>query len=175
MPTDSSSRPALLVSSCLLGQPVRYDGQAKAQPEPVLAMLARHFDLIPVCPESLGGLPTPRPPAEIVGGSGAHVLAGAAIVRDATGADVTQPFTAGARDALAIARQRQCKHALLKALSPSCGNREHYDGSFSGAVRPGQGVAAALLAEAGVRVWNENEIEALIRTAGVLPAAMQNP
>lgn len=167
MPQTSLTPPPLLVSACLLGQPVRYDGQAKAQPDATLAMLARHFELIPVCPESMGGLPTPRPPAEIVGGSGAQVLAGAAIVRDATGADVTAPFVAGARDALAIARQRQCGHALLKALSPSCGNHEHYDGSFGGVLRPGQGVAAALLAEAGVRVWNESEIDALIRTAGV--------
>ncbi|MDF3837790.1 DUF523 domain-containing protein [Cupriavidus basilensis] len=166
MPETSSPRPALLVSACLLGHPVRYDGQGKAQPAGTLAALARHFELIPVCPESLGGLPTPRPPAEILGGSGAQVLAGVALVREATGADVTEAFVEGARDALAIARQRQCRHALLKAYSPSCGNREHYDGTFSGGLRSGQGVAAALLTQAGVRVWNEGEVDELIRVAG---------
>jgi len=160
----AASRPSLLISACLLGRPVRYDGQGKAQPDAVLERLRQVFDLVPVCPEVMGGLPTPRPPAEIVGGSGTQVLAGIAVVREREGADVSAAFVAGAHQALALASERGCRHALLKALSPSCGNNAHYDGSFSGARRAGQGVAAALLAEAGLTVWNEDEVDALLQT-----------
>lgn len=159
----AASRPALLISSCLLGRPVRYDGQGKAQPDAMLARLREVFELVPACPELLGGLPVPRPPAEIVGGSGPQVLAGVAVVRERSGGDVSAAFVSGAQQALALARERGCRHALLKAFSPSCGNRAHYDGSFTGAHRAGQGVAAALLAEAGLMVWNEDEVDALLR------------
>ncbi len=160
---ESTPRPTLLISACLLGHPVRYDGQGKPQPDDTLAALRRVFDLVPVCPESLGGLPTPRPPAEIVGGSGKDVLFGAATVREDTGGDVTAAFLDGARQVLALARQYGCRHALLKSLSPSCGNGQVYDGSFAGVLRDGEGVAAALLGEAGIRVWGEGQVGELLR------------
>ncbi|MGT2490442.1 hypothetical protein ACU4GD_07650 [Cupriavidus basilensis] len=155
---------------------MRYDGQAKAQPEPVLAMLARHFDLIPVCPESLGNTPCPprRPPR-----SSAAAAARAGRCRHRARCHRRRCHAAlhGRRARRAGDRAAAPMQACLaQGAEPVLRQpRTLRRCSFSGAVRPGQGVAAALLAEAGVRVWNESEIEALIRTAGVLPAAMQNP
>ncbi|MGD1827416.1 DUF523 domain-containing protein [Chromobacterium violaceum] len=155
-------KPTLLVSACLLGQPVRYDGQSKPLSSPQWEALRQRWDLIPVCPECLGGLPTPRPAAEIIGGAGDDVLDGTARIRTGNGCDVTQEFIAGAQRALEIARERGCAQALLKANSPSCGNRQIYDGSFSSRLREGQGVAASLLSLHGIRVWNEEDIGTLL-------------
>ena len=134
----------ILVSACLLGIPCRYDGQRVAS-DAVLALAARRR-LIPVCPEQLGGLPTPREPAEIVGG--------AVITRD--GRDVTASFELGARLACEIARLCDCGAAILKQRSPSCGCAYVYDGTFSGALREGEGLTAARLRRQGVRVVDED-------------------
>ncbi|MFB8239057.1 DUF523 domain-containing protein [Kitasatospora purpeofusca] len=140
----------ILVSACLAGVPCRYDGRSKDSPQ-ALGPLAAGRAVV-VCPEGAGGLPTPRPPAEIVGGDGADVLDGRARVVDATGADCTEEFIAGARAALAAAEAAGARRALLMARSPSCGCGRIYDGTFTGELRPGDGVTAALLRRAGIAV-----------------------
>ena len=137
----------ILVSTCLLGLPTRYDGQARENS--LIADLARRHRLIPVCPEQLGGLATPREPAECRGGTGEQVLDGEARVLDRAGRDVTAQFMAGAGAVLAVARLAGAQCALLKERSGSCGVREVYrDGQL---VR-GMGVCAALLSRAGIEV-----------------------
>jgi len=108
----------------------------------------------------MGGLPTPRPPAEIVGGDGDDVLEGRARVVSAAGEDVTAQFLAGAREALRLAGAVGAKAAILKERSPSCGSGAIYDGTFRGAVRAGQGVTAALLRRHGVQVFSEENWQA---------------
>ena len=135
-----------LVSSCLLGCACRYDGKSKAHPA-VLSLMEAHT-LIPVCPEIYGGLPTPRPPSEIVGER----------VVNSLGGDVTDAYVRGAKETLRLAKQSGCKAAILKAKSPSCGKGKIYDGSFSGLLRDGDGVTAALLAENGIAVYTEEEL-----------------
>ncbi|MDN0077202.1 DUF523 domain-containing protein [Crenobacter sp. SG2303] len=95
-------KPALLISRCLLGEPVRFDGAGKPLPVDVLAKLTERYCLVPVCPEQLGGLPTPRPPAELQGGDGAAALVGHARVIANTGEDQTIPFVIGAHQAVRI-------------------------------------------------------------------------
>ena len=155
--------PRILVSCCLLGEPVRYDGAAKPLDHPLLQGWREQDLLVPVCPELLGGLPVPRKPAEIVGGDGADVLAGRARVLTIDGEDVTAAFIEGARLARDLAEREGCAFALMKENSPSCGTHRIADGSFSGARRPGQGMAAAMLRAAGLRVFNETELEELAR------------
>src|SRR5574343_979653 len=116
-------KPVLLVSACLLGQPVRYDAASKGLPDDWQASLAARYTLLPFCPECAGGLPTPRPAAEIDGDGGDAVLHGLARVHTASGDDVSAAFVHGARLALALAQQHGCRLALLKANSPSCGNQ----------------------------------------------------
>lgn len=143
----------ILVSRCLLGEPCRYDGQSK--PVPALKQLEEQGHvLIPVCPEVLGGLPTPRPPAE---------LQPDGRVVNRAGTDVTAEYTAGAQRALEIAQARGCTAAVLKEKSPSCGNGQVYDGSFTGTLIPGQGVAARLLTRQGIRVLGESQLDELLK------------
>ncbi|WP_213307986.1 DUF523 domain-containing protein [Paraburkholderia sacchari] len=150
------------VSACLLGSPVRYNGSAKALVHPALDAWRREGCLMPVCPELSGGFGVPRPPAEIARAeSGEAVLAGAARVVDVAGADVTALFLAGAQAALELAREHDCRFALLIDGSPSCGSRFIYDGSFSGQRRAGAGVTAALLRQNGIEVIADSEIDAL--------------
>ena len=133
----------ILVSACLLGLPCRYDGSSKPR-EDVLALAGKHV-LIPVCPEQLGGLPTPRPPAE---------WQGERIVNRA-GTDVTEAYLRGAEGAVRIARLCGCTHAILKERSPACSCAGIYDGSFSGVLVPGRGSAARALEAAGITVLGE--------------------
>lgn len=149
----------ILVSRCLLGERVRYDGGSHG-PFDRLEIWRREGRLVPVCPEVAGGLPTPRPPAEIPGGQGYRVLDGEIGVLTLAGEDVGAAFRAGAEAALALVRGHGIRIAVLKARSPSCGNRENYDGSFSGRRVPGEGVTAALLRRHGVQVFSEEELEA---------------
>ena len=139
----------ILVSACLLGCPCRYDGTAKADPR-VLALMERHT-LIPVCPEQLGGLPTPRLPSERREGG----------VFDRGGKNVTPQYRQGAEEVLRLARLYGCTHAVLKERSPSCGNGQIYDGSFSHVLVPGSGVAAELLAQNGITVLGESQADIL--------------
>ncbi|MDZ3994808.1 hypothetical protein PspTeo4_36952 [Pseudomonas sp. Teo4] len=148
----------MLVSACLLGQPVRYDGRTSGHPD-VLQRWQAEGRVVPLCPEVAGGLPTPRPPAEIPGGQGGEVLDGEVQVLTVSGEDVSAAFLAGARQALALVRQHGIGVAVLKSGSPSCGNRLTYDGTFSGVKVPGEGVTTALLRREGVLVFSELELE----------------
>ena len=139
----------ILVSACLLGCACRYDGNSKAN-DAVLALMQQHT-LIPVCPEQLGGLPTPRPPAERQDG----------LVINNQGRDVTHEYTRGAQEALQLYNLYGCEAALLKARSPSCGSGVIYDGSFSGALTAGDGVCAQMLKAQGIRVADEDHIQLL--------------
>ncbi|WP_275546826.1 DUF523 domain-containing protein [Pseudomonas sp. Marseille-Q0931] len=147
----------ILVSRCLLGHRVRYDGGAHG-PFDLLQQWLDQGRVVALCPEVAGGLPTPRPPAEIQGGQGGAVLDGRLPVLTIDGDDVTAAFVDGAEQALALVREHGIQLALLKARSPSCGNLENYDGSFSGVRVPGEGVTAALLKRAGIRVFNETQL-----------------
>ena len=133
-------QPPVIVSACLLGQRCRYDGGHRDSP--IVRTVLRGREVLPVCPEELGGLGTPRPAAELRGGDGAAVLTAAGRVVTHAGADCTAAFLAGAQAALALAREAGAGEAILKDRSPSCGvSHVHQDGS----VRPGVGVFAALL------------------------------
>ena len=136
----------ILVSACLLGVSCRYDGKSKPHPA-VLALQGQH-QLIPVCGEIFGGLPTPRIPAERVGDR----------VLTEDGRDVTQEYHRGAEDVLALARRLDCKVALLKERSPSCGTGEIYDGSFTRTLTAGDGVTAELLRASGIAVFGESRL-----------------
>ena len=156
----------LLVSACLLGDPVRYDGDDNRDKAEHLQEWLQHWQLagrlIPVCPETLGGLPTPRPPAESVGGDGHQVLAGSARIITYDGDDVTQAFVCGAEKTLAAALAGNAMGALLAARSPSCGTGQIYDGSFSRRLTSGDGVTVALLLQNGIRCFTPQDANALI-------------
>lgn len=141
----------LLISACLLGERCRYDGGGNYVP--AVERLRERYELVPVCPEQLGGLPTPRTPSERVGER----------VLSRTGADVTEAFRRGAARALETARERGITLAVLKERSPSCGCTCLYDGTFTGQVVPGQGVTAALLARHGIRLFCEDQAAELLR------------
>lgn len=139
-----SNKAPVLVSACLLGDPCRYDG-ASTPCEAVVAF-AREHEVVPICPEQLGELPTPRTPSEIQPDGR---------VVDREGIDRTEAFERGAREAVAIAHERGCHQAILKSRSPSCGVGEIYDGTFAGMLVPGEGKAAAALRAAGLDVCDE--------------------
>ncbi|MDI3401167.1 DUF523 domain-containing protein [Pseudomonas sp. V88_4] len=147
----------ILVSRCLLGHRVRYDGGAGG-PFDLLEQWISESRVVPLCPEVAGGLPTPRAAAEIPGGQGREVLDGQASVITTEGEDVSAQFLDGARKALALVRKHGIRVAVLKANSPSCGNLLTYDGTFSGVKVSGEGVTAALLKRHGVQVFSELEL-----------------
>lgn len=152
----------ILVSACLIGWPVRYDGAAKTLADPRLARWAEEGRLVPLCPETAGGLATPRPAAEIAPGATAEtVRAGDGRILDADGGDHTAAFLEGARIAVATARVRGCRWALLTEGSPSCGVDFVADGGFSGRRKPGEGVTASALRAAGLEVFSSLDIDAL--------------
>ncbi len=140
----------ILVSACLLGVNCRYDG-GNSRDENAINRL-KTDELIPVCPEEAGGLSTPRPPIEIVGGDGNDVLDGKAKVMTIDGEDKTEEFLKGARHALELAQSQSATRVILKAKSPSCGCGTIYDGSFSGTLISGDGVTTALLKRHGIEV-----------------------
>ncbi|GAA2413214.1 DUF523 domain-containing protein [Actinomadura vinacea] len=150
----------ILVSACLTGRPVRYDGAAKPVGAALFERWRAEGRLIPFCPEVSGGLPVPRPPAEIIG-TAADVLDGAGgQVRTGTGTDVTAAFVRGARLALETAERAGARMAILKEGSPSCATSHTYDGTFSGTRTPGAGITTTLLERAGIRVFSENDLPA---------------
>lgn len=152
----------ILVSACLLGQPVRYDGRGKPLHDPLLEGWKAKGRVVAFCPEMAAGMPAPRPPAEIAdGATGEDVLDGRARVIDISGVDVTAEFLLAAEKALDMARQHGCRHALLIDGSPSCGSIAIYDGSFAGRKHAGSGVTAALLSRSGIAVYAPSAIEAL--------------
>ena len=141
----------LLISACLLGRNCKYNGGNNYVPR--VEELKERFDLVPVCPECSGGLPIPRSPSERVGEK----------VLSKTGADVTAAFQRGAAEALAAAQREGVPRAVLKERSPSCGCGSIYDGTFTGAVVPGNGLAAELLLRHGVEIFGESRLEELLK------------
>ncbi len=139
----------IVVSACLLGCDCRYDG--KNCNNDAIHVLAQDNVLLAVCPEQMGGLPTPRDPAEIQGGC----------VVSKAGRDVTAEYTKGAQTALQLAQLNNAKYAVLKAKSPSCGKGLIYDGTFSGGKVAGNGVAAELFIKNGIEVFTEEELDKL--------------
>lgn len=136
----------ILVSACLLGVSCRYDGKSKPN-ENVIALKDR-YNIIPVCPEIMGGLPTPRTASEI---QGSQVVMG-------DGTNVTKEYRKGAEEVLRLCRLFGCKRAVLKEKSPSCGCGKVYDGTFSGKLIDGNGITAKLLMENGIEVFGETGI-----------------
>ena len=147
----------ILVSRCLLGHRVRYDGGASG-PFDQLQQWVDEGRVVPLCPEVAGGLPTPRAAAEIPGGQGGEVLDGRAAVITTDGADVSAEFLSGAYQALELVQKHGIRIAVLKVNSPSCGNLLTYDGTFSGVKVSGEGVTAALLRRYGVQVFSELQL-----------------
>ena len=144
----------LLISACLLGIACRYDGASRDIPD-VRDFLHRHHLLpVPICPEQLGGLPTPRTPCQFCGGDGKDLWQGTASLVNEDGHDLTPFFQRGAREALKIAQLCGCRAALLKERSPSCGVRAVH---CEGMLRAGTGVTTVLLREAGLHVFSEEE------------------
>ena len=154
----------ILVSACLLGVNTKYNGKSNYNAD-VLA-LDQKVIFIPICPEQLGGLPTPRSQVEIEFGDGNDVLAGRARVVTADGEERTASFLLGARETLQLAVILGADAALLKARSPSCGYGEIYDGTFHGGRKSGNGVAATLLIQAGIPVFTEEQLGKLIAWVG---------
>ncbi len=141
----------ILVSACLIGTNCKYDGKNNAFENVI--KLKNKYELIPVCPEVLGGLPTPRIPSEIKDGK----------VYNRIGVDVTKYFAKGAKDALLIAKENNIKYAILKERSPSCGSHSVYDGTFSKNQVPGQGVFSKMLTKYGIKVYSEFEVDKLLK------------
>ncbi len=142
----------VLISACLLGQAVRYDGQAKHYPHPLLDKLIQQNRFISFCPECAGGLNTPRPAAEIQ--SNGKVV-------NKLGQDISLEFEKGAQLALDLCQQHKIKIAILKANSPSCGNEFIYNGEFTGKKIQGMGITAKYLTLHGIKVFNENQLDQL--------------
>ena len=148
----------ILVSACLIGENVRYNGRVKVDESSWLKGWKLQGRLLPFCPEVAGGLPVPRPCSEISGHHGRTVLYGDARVMNIKGKDVTQYFLTGAQKALELARLHNIKLAVLKDGSPSCGSTYIYDGSFSGIKKPGNGITTVLLKENNIHVFSEGKI-----------------
>jgi uncharacterized protein YbbK (DUF523 family) len=145
----------VLVSACLAGVPTRFDGTGTH--DDLVHRLVAEDRAVLVCPEVDGGLGTPRPPAEIVGGDGHDVLAGRARVMTKDGVDVTEAYVSGARAALAAAQKAGATAAILKSRSPSCGSGQIYDGTHTRTLRPGEGVTVALLRSSGLTVFSDED------------------
>ena len=137
----------IIVSACLLGKPCRYDGRSKPCDKIISLKELSYIEITEICPEQLGGLPTPREPSEICGNK----------VISRVGCDVTEPYVHGAKEALKIALENGCDYAILKSRSPSCSPDGVYDGSFSGKVTDGMGITAKLFRENGITVVSEDE------------------
>ena len=145
---------SVLISACLLGVACRYDGLSKPLPYEVLTSLKERYHLIPICPEVMGGLPTPRIPAEVTENR-------AVIRRD--GEDITKNYEKGAAEAFRLASLFDCDLAILKERSPSCGADRIYDGTFTNTLTDGDGITAKLFREKGIRVIGESQIDILLK------------
>lgn len=140
----------ILISGCLIGLNCTYSGGNKLHPKFIERM--KNEDFLPICPEQMGGLPTPRAPAETINGTGEDVLDGKAKVLTKSGDDVTQAFVRGANEALYLANLLEAELIILKQNSPSCGCGHIYDGTFTGTIREGNGVTTAILLRNKFRV-----------------------
>ncbi|WP_404317502.1 DUF523 domain-containing protein [Malaciobacter canalis] len=142
----------ILISSCLLGEKVRYDGNSSSSSiknKELFFKIIKEFNVFSICPELSGGLTTPRPPAEIIKEK----------VITANGLDVTYMFNQGALNTLNYCKKNSIKVAILKSKSPSCGNNKIYDGTFSSVLKEAEGVTAKLLRKNEIKVFNENQLE----------------
>jgi uncharacterized protein YbbK (DUF523 family) len=146
-----------LISACLLGIKCAWSGDDRYENERAAA-LAQKEELIPVCPEQLGGLPTPRAPQEIQGGTGEDVLDGRCRIININGQDVTEEFIKGAEETLKLAVRSGVTEFIGKSASPSCGCYAVYDGTFSGRLIKGSGVTAALLQRSGIKLISEQDL-----------------
>ena len=156
----------ILISSCLLGQKVRYDGKDCLQDHSRLAEWMKAGKTIFICPEMAGGLPTPRPPAEIQPGKTVNdIFAGTGKVLTIDGEDVTLQYLLGAQKALELIQKHNIRVAILKARSPSCGSKQVYDGTHSKKLVDGMGTTATLLTQHGVQVFDETEIDQALDAA----------
>lgn len=144
----------ILISACLCGIGCRYDGKFICYEK--LDQLNQTHTLIPICPEILGGLPTPRPPAEIQ-----HHR-----VMTCLGTDVTPQYKKGADETLKIAKMLHCSCAILKERSPSCGCGKIYDGTFSKTLKSGDGITASILKQAGIKIFGESQIDEVLKENG---------
>ncbi|WP_087023605.1 DUF523 domain-containing protein [Thaumasiovibrio subtropicus] len=147
----------ILISRCLLGEQVRYDGNDNLIPHPLITTWRDRW--VPVCPEVSGGLPTPRPPAELQ--QDGHIIT-------IEGEDVSAAFNRGALHALMLCKQHNIRFAVLKENSPSCGRHQIYDGTFSGVKVAGQGMTTQALLEAGIQVFSDQELDALADAVSVI-------
>ena len=145
-----------LISACLLGMRCTWSGNDNKNDRAI--ELSRVETLIPVCPEQLGGLATPRAPQEIQGGTGQDVLDNECRVLNKNGKDVTSEFIRGAEETLRIARQLNIKEFIARSRSPSCGCGQIYDGTFRGRLIDGDGVTTALLRRSGIRIIAEEDL-----------------
>ncbi|GAB3441045.1 DUF523 domain-containing protein [Streptomonospora sediminis] len=162
-PAAQGRQPAarILVSACLLGSRVRFDGRAKTVDDTIIDRWRAERRIVPHCPEVAGGLPVPRPPAEIEPGSDARaVLEGRGRILTPQGEDVTTYFLTGAHACLTAAQSHGVRAALLKESSPSCGLHKVYDGTFTGNTAPGPGITALLLQDHGIAVFPETALPA---------------
>jgi len=158
----------ILVSACLMGRPVRYNGLAKTLADDHLDRWRKEGRLVSFCPEVAAGLPTPRPPAELAAGAtAAHVLAGEATVLEDDGRDVGDVFRAAARLSVAQAQRTGCRWALLTDGSPSCGTSFIYSGQFAGELRAGRGVVAEALLAQGIAVFAPSDIDQLAQSVKI--------
>ncbi|MCK5640078.1 MAG: DUF523 domain-containing protein [Gammaproteobacteria bacterium] len=159
----------ILISACLIGEKVRYDGGDCHTHSPIIEQWQQQGRLVLLCPEVAGGLPIPRAPAEIRHGTGAMVLDKTANIMTADHNDLSQQFISGAEQTLTLARTHKIKLAILKEGSPSCGSNYIYDGSFTSIKRTGSGVTAALLQRNHIKVFSEHcliEATAFLNTMG---------
>ncbi|MDD1779978.1 DUF523 domain-containing protein [Enterovibrio sp. ZSDZ35] len=163
----------ILISACLYGNKVRYNGSDLKLEQCDLDRLNEVATLIAFCPEVAGGLPTPRPPAEILPADGDKVLEGTAVIRNTTGIEVTEAFVTGAQQALALCQQHKIKYALLTESSPSCGSSLIYNGNFEGQKIEGQGITTALLRRAGIEVFSQFTLSTLLERL-TAPAKNEN-
>ncbi len=155
----------IIVSACLAGFSCRYDGGSNQVK--LIAKLVKEGKAVAVCPEELGGMSTPREPAEIVRGSGNDLLSGIAIVKNRSGQDVSREFIHGALETWEIAKRHHACVAILKERSPSCGSTQIYDGTFNGQKKAGRGVTAALLHEHGIEVLSEDNFMLYFRNSDI--------
>lgn len=151
-----SAKEKLLVSACLLGENVKYNGKSNKIED--IEKLSEKYDFIPFCPEVEGGLPTPRPPSEITSSNPLKL-------ENINGADVTSYFIEGSQKTLNLCKKYGIKKALLKENSPSCGKKQIYDGTFSKTLKKGEGVTASLLSKNGINIFSEDEVPKLMKKA----------
>ncbi len=148
----------VLISACLLGDKVRYDGNSLLSQHEILQRWIEERRVISICPEVSAGMSIPRAPAEILGGDGNDVLSGSVRVIENTAADVTGMFLKGAENALALCKKQHIEVAVLADFSPSCGSSAIYNGEFSGTKIEGVGVTAALLIANGIQVFSQHQL-----------------